>query len=137
MRKPEATIIWEGPGKTGEGKMSTRSGVLNNASYNFKSRFTGGEGTNPEELIAAAHAGCFTMKLAFNLEEAGYTAEKLETTCSVTFIDGTIKASNLELNATIPGIPEEEFKKLVFDAEKNCPVSKLMNADIKVQSKLN
>lgn len=136
MNKPKATAVWEGTGKQGTGHLSTFSGVLENVPYTFKTRFEGAPGTNPEELLAAAHAGCFTMKLAFNLEGAGFTPTKLETHCAITFVGGAITASDLTVEADIPGISESQFQELVADAEKNCPVSKLFNAKISATGKL-
>jgi len=131
-----ATAVWQGTGKEGKGTLSTQSTVLNNTQYSFVSRFEQGIGTNPEELIAAAHAGCFTMKLSFNLNTAGFTAEKLETKCEINFENGAIVNSHLILKADIPGINQEKFNELVADAEKNCPISKLLNTKISVEAKL-
>ncbi|WP_028296900.1 OsmC family protein [Olivibacter sitiensis] len=134
--KRNATAVWQGSGKEGKGTLSTQSGVLKETQYSYKSRFEDGIGTNPEELIGAAHAGCFTMKLTFNIDAAGYTAEKLETKADVTLADGTISESHLTLKAVVPGIPKEKFDELVSDAEKNCPVSKLLSATITVDATL-
>lgn len=128
--KRKATAVWQGNGKEGKGNLTTQSGVLDQTQYSFKSRFEEGVGTNPEELIAAAHAGCFTMKLSFNLTEAGFTPEKLETDCTITLDNGSITKSELTVKAQVPGIDELKFKELLEDAEKNCPVSKLLNAEI-------
>lgn len=128
--KPKATAVWEGDGRTGSGSLTTGSGVLKDARYTFKTRFEGAPGTNPEELLAAAHAGCFTMKLAFNLEAAGFKPKRLETVCTITFENGAITASNLNVEGEIPDINQEAFDQLIEDAEKNCPVSKLFNAEI-------
>src|ERR1700761_6708059 len=109
--KRTATAVWNGSGKDGNGNLTTQSTTLNKTQYSYKSRFEEGVGTNPEELIAAAHAGCFTMALAFGLQGAGITAESLETTCTLTLDMSsgtpTITASHLELKATIPGITNE------------------------------
>ena len=134
--KRNATAVWLG-GKDGKGNLTTQSNVLTNTAYSFKSRFEQGIGTNPEELVAAAHSGCFTMKLAINLENAGFIPEKLETRGEVTIDNGTITTSYLNLKATISGISQEKFQELVKDAEKNCPVSKLLNAQIIVDATLN
>jgi len=133
----KATAVWQGTGKEGKGILSTQSTVLNNTQYSFSSRFEEGIGTNPEELIAAAHAGCFTMKLSFNLNAAGFTADKLETTCKIKFEDGAIVNSHLVLNAAIPNISKEKFDELVKDAEINCPISKVLNTNITVETTLN
>lgn len=135
--KRKATAVWNGSGKDGKGHLSTQSTVLNNTQYSFSSRFEEGIGTNPEELIGAAHSGCFTMKLAFNLQAAGFTAEELKTDCEIVFEDGTIVASNLNLTAKVPDIDNSKFEELVRDAEANCPISKLLNTKISVVFSLN
>ncbi len=131
-----ATAVWQGSGKDGKGTLSTQSAVLNKTQYSYKSRFEEGTGTNPEELIAAAHAGCFTMKLTFVLQAAGFTADEIETTCDITLDNGAITKSHLTVTAKIPGISEETFNESVKDAKENCPVSKLLNADISTDAKL-
>ncbi len=128
--KRHATAVWNGSGKEGKGTLTTQSGVLKETQYSFSSRFADGIGTNPEELVAAAHAGCFTMKLSFVLGEAGFTADSLETTSHVTLDNGTITESHLVVKGKIPGISQEQFEACVKDAEANCPVSKLLNAKI-------
>jgi osmotically inducible protein OsmC len=133
----KATAVWNGNGKEGKGHLTTQSKVLNKTNYSFTSRFENGEGTNPEELIAAAHAGCFTMQLTFNLQEAGYTADTLETDGTITLADGKITSSHLTLNAKVDGIGEDEFGKLVKDAEENCPISVLFDTKISVDYSLN
>lgn len=135
--KRNATAVWNGTGKDGKGNLTTQSGVLNATQYSFGSRFEEGIGTNPEELIAAAHAGCFTMKLAFNLQAAGFTPQELKTKGTITLEEGAITASHLELAATIEGISLEVFNDLVKDAEQNCPISKALNATITVTHSLN
>jgi osmotically inducible protein OsmC len=135
--KRNATAVWNGTGKEGKGHLTTQSSVLNQTQYSFSSRFEDGIGTNPEELIAAAHSGCFTMKLAFNLQAAGFTPDELKTTCTIVLEDGAITASNLVLAAQIFGITEEKFAELVKDAEENCPISKLLNTTITVTHTLN
>ena len=135
--KRNATAVWLGTGKEGKGTLTTQSKVLNNTQYSYTSRFEEGIGTNPEELVAAAHAGCFSMKLAFNIDAAGFKADKLETTCEVTFENGVIAYSHLTLNASVPGISVEKFDELVADAEKNCPISRSINARISVSANLN
>ena len=121
--KRSAKAVWKGTVKDGNGVLSTQSTVLNNTQYSFKSRFEEGVGTNPEELLAAAHAGCFTMMTSALLSEAGYTPENLETDCKISFVDGKISLSELTLVAKIPGISDEEFQKIAKDAEQRCPVS--------------
>lgn len=135
--KRNATAVWNGTGKDGKGNITTQSGVLEATQYSFGSRFEEGIGTNPEELIAAAHSGCFTMKLAFNLQAAGFAADELKTKCEIVLEDGTITESNLTLTAKVEGISEEKFDELVKDAETNCPISKLLNTKITVTSTLN
>lgn len=132
-----ANAVWLGTGKEGKGTVSTQSGVLDNNQYSFSSRFEEGIGTNPEELVAAAHAGCFSMKLAFVLDDAGFTAKKLETKCVVTFEDGRIAASHLVLHAEIDGISKEKFDELVIEAKNTCPISRSLSGTITVESTLN
>ena len=134
--KRSATANWKGSGKEGSGKLLTQSGVIKNKAYDYRSRFEDGTYTNPEELIAAAHAGCFTMKLSFNLNAAGFTADNLETVGTVTFENGVIAASHLDLTAKVPGIDKAKFDELVKDAELNCPISKSLNTSITVSSVL-
>lgn len=137
----KGTAVWSGGIKDGKGTLSTESGVLKDTAYTFKTRFGGGGGTNPEELLAAAHAGCFTMALSGELEKRGLKAEKLETTATITIeqvADGFgISKSYLNLVATIPGADKAKFDEAVKAAETGCPVSKLFKAEIKVTAKLN
>lgn len=134
--KRNATAVWNGSGKDGNGTLTTQSTTLNKTQYSYKSRFEEGTGTNPEELIAAAHAGCFTMKLAFVLGGGGFTPESIETTSTVTLDNGAITESHLVVKAKIPGITEDKFKEAVADAEANCPVSKVLNAKISSEATL-
>jgi len=134
--KRHATAVWKGSGKDGKGTVSTQSGLLKDAQYSYKSRFEDGVGTNPEELVAAAHAGCFDMKLSFVLQEAGFTAESLETTAEVTLENGAVTKSHLTLRARIPGISQEQFDKAAEDAKANCPISKLLNAELTLDKTL-
>ena len=137
----KARAAWRGTGKDGNGDLSTDSGVLSSAPYSFKTRFENERGTNPEELIAAAHAGCFTMALAFQLQGAGFTPTELATEAVVSLEQEgsgfTIKKSALTLNATVPGIDRAKFEELARAAEKNCPVSKVLNAEITLDFELN
>lgn len=137
----KATAIWQGNLKEGKGTVSTESGVLKETQYSFKTRFENGTGTNPEELIAAAHAGCFAMALSNELSQAGMVAKKLEARAAVTLEANaggfTITKSHIDLIAEIPGADKAKFETAVSTAEKNCPVSKLLNAEISVSSKLN
>jgi osmotically inducible protein OsmC len=134
------SAVWSGGLKDGKGKLSTQSGVLKDTPYGFKTRFEDSPGTNPEELIAAAHAGCFTMALSAQLGEAGMTATRLETTASVSLdkADGgfAITAVHLTLVATIPGASEEVFKAAAMRAKEGCPVSKLLKATITMDARL-
>ena len=136
--KRHATAVWQGSGKEGKGNLTTQSGSISQTQYSYKSRFEEGVGTNPEELIAAAHAGCFNMALSFKIDEAGYKVENLETKCVINLdpTQGKITESQLTLVAKVPGISQEKFDELVADAEKNCPISKLLNTEIKVQASL-
>jgi len=135
--KRHATAVWQGTGKEGKGNLTTQSTTLNKTQYSFSSRFEDGVGTNPEELVAAAHAGCFTMKLSFVLNAAGFTADEIETRCDITLADGSITESHLNVKATIPGINEEQFAAAVADAKANCPISKLYNTNITLESVLS
>ncbi|WP_162128085.1 OsmC family peroxiredoxin [Flavobacterium phycosphaerae] len=135
--KRNAIAVWNGTGKDGKGHLTTQSTVLNQTQYSFGSRFENGVGTNPEELIAAAHSGCFTMKLAFNLQAAGFTPTELKTSCDIVFEDGKIVASNLQLTAKVESISDDKFAELVKDAEQNCPISQLLNTAITVTHTLN
>lgn len=134
-----ATAVWNGTGKEGNGQVSTASKALNNNAYSYKSRFVDentGTLTNPEELIAAAHAGCFTMKLSFVLGEAGFTPDKLETKCEVSFEGGVVTKSHLIVKGTVPGITKEKFEECVKNAEQNCPISKLLKTEISSEATL-
>ena len=128
--KRHATAVWNGTGKEGTGDLTTQSTTLDKTQYSYLSRFESGVGTNPEELVAAAHAGCFTMKLSFLLNAAGFTADSIETRCDITLTDGSITESHLNVSARIPGINEEQFAAAVVDAKANCLISKLYNTNI-------
>ena len=136
--KRKASAHWEGSGKEGKGTVSTASSVLNGTQYSFNTRFADGVGTNPEELVGAAHAGCFSMKLAFNLQEAGFTADSIDTQSIITLDSdaGSISESHLIVKASVPGIDKDKFQSLVDDAEANCPISKLFNTKITVEATL-
>lgn len=135
-----ASARYEGLGKAGKGSVSTGSGILSDTQYGFTSRFESGAGTNPEELIAAAHASCFTMALAFALDGAGYSDGTLSTEAAVTLEkDGegfTVTKSALTLTATVAGIDEDEFQKIAAGAKANCPISKLLKAEITLDATL-
>ena len=136
----KASAHWEGDLKTGIGSISTETGVLREAPYGFKARFEGGKGTNPEELIGAAHAGCFSMALSMILGNANLKADSIDTSADVTLdqVDGgfAITAVHLTLKAKIPGATQEQFEKLTSDAKEGCPVSKVLNAKITLDATL-
>lgn len=134
--KRNATAVWNGSGKEGNGTLSTQSGVLSNNQYSFVSRFENGIGTNPEELIAAAHAGCFSMKLSFVLGAAGFTPDKIETSCTITLDSGKVTNSDLKVHAAVPGISADQFATCAEDAKANCPISLLLNCDISLEATL-
>jgi lipoyl-dependent peroxiredoxin len=138
--KRSATAMWNGDLKSGKGTISTDSGVLSNSQYSFATRFEQGKGTNPEELIAAAHAGCFSMALSAQLAEAGLVAQSITTKATVTIektdAGFTITASHLDLTAKIPGASQQAFEKATDNAKNGCPVSKLLNAKISLDRKL-
>lgn len=134
--KRTSTANWKGTGKEGKGVLSSASTVLNNTQYSFSSRFAEGKGTNPEELVAAAHSGCFAMKLSFVLNEAGFTADDLTVSCTITLEDGAITSSHLDLKGKVPGITQEKFQACAADAKANCPISKLLNTNITLEATL-
>ncbi|HUR10927.1 MAG TPA: OsmC family protein [Flavitalea sp.] len=134
--KRTATAVWNGSGKEGKGHLTTQSTTLKQTQYSYLSRFEQGVGTNPEELIAAAHAGCFTMKLSFVLGAAGFTPGSLETTCTIALEDGVITGSHLVVKASVPGITKEKFQECAEDAKNNCPVSKALNMALTLESTL-
>ena len=138
--KRSASAMWNGELKTGKGTLSTDSGVLSNSQYSFSTRFEDGKGTNPEELLAAAHAGCFSMALSAQLGEVGLVAQSIKTTAAVT-LEKTgggfiITAVHLDLTAKIPGADPQAFDKAAENAKSGCPVSKLFNAKITLDKKL-
>ncbi len=136
----DATAVWTGAGKDGRGTMTTQSGTLTGTPYSFATRFGDGKGTNPEELIAAAHAGCFSMALAFQLSGAGHPPERLTTKADLAIVQEgggwRITTVALHLNAKVPGIARDEFMKLAEAAKANCPVSKVLNAEISLKAEL-
>jgi len=136
----KANVVWKGDGRSGAGTMTTQSGVLSSSPYGFKTRFENAPGTNPEELIAAAHAGCFSMALAFALQAAGVVAEEIRTEAAVSLDpEGEgfkISRSALTLRARVPDLDEARFLEFARGAEKNCPVSKVLNAEITLDAKL-
>jgi len=132
----KANANWKGTGMEGKGTISTQSSTLDNAQLSFKTRFEQGVGTNPEELVAAAHSGCFTMQLSFLLSEKGYTPGNLDTEAQVTFEDGSITNIALILKGEVEGITEEEFKETAQKAKEICPISKLLNTNITLDASL-
>jgi lipoyl-dependent peroxiredoxin len=138
--KRKASAVWHGGLKDGKGSISTESGVLKQTQYSFSMRFENGIGTNPEELIAAAHAGCFSMAFSAELGRAGFTPESIFTTATVTLdktdAGFTVTESNLEMTAKIPGIDEEKFTAIANGAKAGCPISRLLNAKVTLDAKL-
>ena len=134
--KSFATANWKGSGKEGAGTLTSKSKVLDNTSYDFRSRFEDGTYTNPEELVAAAHAGCFSMKLSFVLGAAGFTPDSIDTKCTITLESGAITSSHLEVKASVPGIDADKFAECAADAKANCPISKLLNTEITMDASL-
>ena len=137
--KRKITAIWKGDGPTGTGVLTAQSGAFNNMPYSFKTRFenvNGKLGTNPEELIAAALAGCFNMKLSFVLNESDYVPDELNTDAILTFVDGKIISIDLDLKAKVPGLDKERFYELAEDAKENCPISGALNCEINVTGSL-
>jgi osmotically inducible protein OsmC len=141
MTTRKANAVWNGGGKDGTGRLTTASGVLKDSPYGFKTRFENEPGTNPEELIAAAHAGCFTMALAFALEGAGHKAEEIRSEAAVTLVQEgqgfTISRSDLTVKARVPGLDAAKFKEVATAAHQNCPVSKVLKAESALDASLD
>ena len=137
--KRKINAIWKGDGADGTGVLTAQSGAFNDMPYSFKTRFKNDDGTlgtNPEELIAAAHAGCFNMKLSFVLNESDYNPEELNTDAVLTFEDGKVISIELNLKAKVPNIDEEKFQELAEEAKENCPISGVLNCDIILKATL-
>ena len=137
--KRKAYVVWRGDGENGSGELTTGSGAIQKLPYDFKMRFKNDEGklgTNPEELIAAAHAGCFNMKLSFVLNENGFSPESLETESVLTFVDGVVESIELSLSAKVPDISNEKFNECAEEAKDNCPISGLLKCEISLSSTL-
>ena len=136
----KASAVWQGGLKDGRGTVSTESGVLSDAAYSFRTRFENEKGTNPEELVGAAHAGCFSMALSAQLGESGLKPERIETAATVTLekvADGfAVTAVHLDVSATVPGADEAKFQAVANKAKEGCPISKLLNAKITMQARL-
>jgi osmotically inducible protein OsmC len=126
----KASANWKGPGKTGKGTLTTESAILDSTPYSFSTRFEEEAGTNPEELVGAAHAGCFTMQLSFLIGETGFTPENLETAADVTFEDGSITHIHLTLTGHVPGMDKAQFTEVAEKAKEICPISKLLDTEI-------
>lgn len=134
--KRSANANWKGSGKEGSGTVTADSGVLTNTPISFKTRFEEVQGTSPEELVASAHAGCFSMKLSFVLGAAGFTPESIDVKCTITLENGAITESHLEVKAKVPGIDAAKFEECAADAKANCPISKLLNTKITMDASL-
>lgn len=134
--KRSATAVWNGSGKEGKGQLTSQSGVLKDTQYGFNSRFADGIGTNPEELIAAAHSGCFSMKLAFVLNESGLTAEEINTTAVVILENGAINQIDLTTSVKAEGLTAEKLLEYATNAKENCPISKSLKANISLTTHL-
>lgn len=134
--KRTANAQWKGSGKEGKGTITTQSTVLDQAQYSFGTRFENGKGTNPEELIGAAHAGCFAMQLSFLLGEEGFTPNTLDVKANVNFENGSINLISLELKGDVPEIDGPKFEEIAQKAKEICPISKLLNAKIELKSEL-
>jgi osmotically inducible protein OsmC len=134
--KRSATAHWEGSGKTGNGTLSTQSTVLNSTQYSYNTRFEDGVGTNPEELVGAAHAGCFSMKLAFVLQAAGFTADSIDTKATVILDNGAISDVHLETSVKVAGVTQAQLEEYTADAKANCPISKSLTSNITLTTTL-
>jgi osmotically inducible protein OsmC len=134
--KRHATAMWYGSGEDGTGDLTTQSLVLHQTDFSFSSRFSDGVGTNPEELLAASHAGCYTMKLSFVLTEAGFIPERLHTTSQISYEAGSITASHLTVIAEVPGIGQETFDRCVDEALHTCPVTRVLKAAVSIETSL-
>lgn len=134
--KRSATAHWEGSGKTGVGTMATQSTVLHDTQYSYNTRFEDGIGTNPEELVGAAHAGCFSMKLAFVLQAAGLTADSIDTKATVVLDGGVISDVHLETSVKIVGVTQAQLEEYTADAKANCPISKSLTSNITLTTTL-
>ncbi len=136
MNVRRASATWKGTGKEGSGTVSTQSTALNNLQFSYGSRFEEGPGTNPEELVGAAHAGCYSMKLSFLIVAAGFVAESINTAAKVTLDQGKITTVDLTVTAKVPGMSAEQFADAAQNAKENCPISKSLNADITLNATL-
>ena len=134
--KRTATANWKGSGKEGKGTVTADSGIISGAPISWRTRFQDVEGTSPEELVAAAHAGCYSMKLSFVLGAAGFTPDNIDTKCTITLENGAITESHLIVTASVPGIDKAKFEECAADAKANCPISKVLNTNITMEASL-
>ena len=134
--KRTATANWKGSGKEGKGTVTADSGIISGAPISWRTRFQDVEGTSPEELVAAAHAGCYSMKLSFVLGAAGFTPDNIDTKCTITLENGAITESHLIVTASVPGIDKAKFEECAADAKANCPISKSLNTNITMEASL-
>jgi osmotically inducible protein OsmC len=134
--KRSATANWKGSGKEGKGTVTAQSGIFSNTPISYHTRFEEVQGTSPEELVAAAHAGCFSMKLSFVLGAAGFTPDNIDTKCTITLENGAITESHLEVKASVPNIDEAKFNECIAEAKASCPISKLFNTKITAEATL-
>ncbi len=134
--KRSATANWKGSGKEGKGTVTAQSGIFSGTPISYRTRFEEVQGTSPEELVAAAHAGCFSMKLSFVLGAAGFTPDNIDTKCTITLENGAITESHLEVTASVPNLDETKFNECAADAKANCPISKLLNTNITMKATL-
>jgi lipoyl-dependent peroxiredoxin len=134
--KRSATANWKGSGKEGKGSVTADSGIFSSTPISYHTRFQEVKGTSPEELVAAAHAGCYSMKLSFVLGAAGFTPDNIDTRCTITLENGAITESHLEVKASVPGIDETKFNECANEAKENCPISKLLNTNITIETSL-
>ncbi len=134
--KRSANANWKGSGKEGKGTVTADSGILSGTPISYLTRFEQVQGTSPEELVAAAHAGCFSMKLSFVLGAAGFTPDNIDTKCTITLENGAITESHLEVKASVPGIDASKFAEVAAEAKANCPISKLLNTNITMEASL-
>ena len=132
----KASALWKGSGKEGKGTLTTASGVLEKTPYSFSTRFTDVKGTNPEELVGAAHAGCFAMKLSFLIGEEGFTPDSLDVKATVSFEDGAVTKVHLDLVGQVPGMDPDLFQRAAEKAKQTCPISNLLKAEISLSASL-
>ena len=135
--KRSATANWKGSGKEGKGTVTAQSGIFSGTPISYRTRFEDVQGTSPEELVAAAHAGCFSMKLSFVLGAAGFTPDNIDTKCTITLENGAITESHLEVKASVPNIDEAKFNECSAEAKATCPISKLLNTNITIEATLD